>query len=67
MIPADFGTSDETRLKTAADSLDRLRNELIDKQEEIQELRAYYQAGIDAEIQAVVDMVRKSGDGGMSH
>ena len=61
-----FGTADEARLKTAADSLDRLRNELIAKQEEIEELRTYYQAGIDAEIQAVVDMVRESGDGGMS-
>jgi hypothetical protein len=61
-----FGTADESRLKTAADSLDRLRNELIGKQEEIEDLRAYYQAGIDAEIQDVVDMVRASGDGGMS-
>ena len=44
--------SDQSRLKTAAENLDRLRNELIDKQAEIGELRAYYQAGIDAEIQA---------------
>lgn len=56
----DKGPSDGSRLKTMADTLDRLRNEVIAKQAEIQELRAYYQAGIDAEIQGIVDTVRKA-------
>ena len=57
------GPSDPSRLKTAAENLDRLRNELIEKQAEIEELRAYYQAGIDAEIQGIVALVRKTGKG----
>ena len=52
-----LGTSDQSRLKTVAENLDRLRNELIEKQTEIGELRAYYQAGIDAEIQEIADRV----------
>jgi hypothetical protein len=58
-VPAvpDAEPSDESRLKTTADNLDRLRNELIDKQAQIQELRDYYQAGIEAEIQGVIDTV----------
>ena len=52
--------SDLSRLKAAAENLDRLRNELIDKQAEIGELRAYYQAGIDAEIQRIADRVRSA-------
>ncbi len=55
--------SDKTRLKTAAENLDRLRNELIEKQAEIEDLRVYYQAGINAEIQGIVDMFRKTGEG----
>ncbi len=55
--------SDRSRLKTAADKLDRLRNKLLEKQAEIEELRVYYQAGIDAEIQAVIDTVQKTGKG----
>jgi flagellar basal body-associated protein FliL len=60
-----FGTADESRLKTAADNLDRLRSELIEKQDEIDELRTYYQAGIDAEIQGVVDTIRQADNGGI--
>lgn len=55
--------SDLSRLKAAAENLDRLRNELIDKQAEIGELRAYYQAGIDAEFQRIADRVRSAGKG----
>ncbi len=55
--------SDVSRLKAAAENLDQLRNELIDKQAEIGELRAYYQAGIDAEIQRIADRVRSAGKG----
>ncbi|MBC2713136.1 MAG: hypothetical protein HGJ94_19735 [Desulfosarcina sp.] len=58
-----YGPSDQSRLKTAAEKLDRLRNELIEKQAEIEELRAYYQAGIDAEIKGIVNTVRKTGKG----
>jgi hypothetical protein len=57
------GRSDQDRLKAATENLDRLRNELIHKQAEIEELRAYYQAGIDAEIQGIVDRVRNTGNG----
>ena len=60
-VVVDYGPSDESRLKKAAQALDQLRNELIVKQAEIEELRSYYQAGIDAEIQGVVDTVRKAG------
>ncbi|WP_319409976.1 hypothetical protein [uncultured Desulfosarcina sp.] len=55
--------SDQSRLKTAAENLDRLRNELIEKRSEIEELRTYYQAGIDAEIQEIVERVRQTGKG----
>ena len=55
--------SDVSRLKAAAENLDQLRNELIHKQAEIGELRAYYQAGIDAEIQRIADRVRSAGKG----
>ncbi|MCB2146628.1 MAG: hypothetical protein KQI81_09150 [Deltaproteobacteria bacterium] len=58
--------SDQSRLKMAADNLDRLRNELIQKRSEIDELRTYYQAGIDAEIQGIVEIVRKTGKGPVS-
>ena len=59
--------SDQSRLKRAVDDLDRLRNELIEKQAEIEQLRVYYQAGIDAEIQGIVDMLRQTGNGSISH
>jgi hypothetical protein len=50
--------SDQSRLKTAADNLDRLRTDVIEKQAEIEELRAYYLAGIEAEIKGIADRVR---------
>jgi len=57
------GPSDQSRLKRAAENLDRLRSQLIEKQAEIGELRVYYQAGIDAEIRSIADKVRNAGKG----
>jgi hypothetical protein len=51
-------TSDQTRLKNAAEQLDRLRSELQAKREEIEELRTYYQTGIGAEMQGILDVLR---------
>ena len=65
-VAAVQGPSGQSRLKTAAESLDRLRTEIIGKQSEIAELRAYYQAGIDAEIQTIADRVRNAGNGEIS-
>jgi hypothetical protein len=59
----DDGHSDGSRLKVMADNLDRLRSEVIEKQNEIDELRTYYQAGIDAEIQGVVETIRQADNG----
>lgn len=61
--PAVQGPSDQSRLETVAENLDRLRDELIAKQAEIEELRRYYQAGIDAEIQAIVDTLGQANRG----
>ncbi len=55
--------SDQSRLDTAAEELDRLRRRIIEKHAEIGELRAYYQAGIDAEIQNLADTVKNAGKG----
>ncbi|BBO80053.1 hypothetical protein DSCO28_06190 [Desulfosarcina ovata subsp. sediminis] len=49
------------QLKAIATALDQLRNELLAKQGEIEELRGYYQSGIDAEIAGILDSIRKSG------
>ncbi|BBO87368.1 hypothetical protein [Desulfosarcina ovata] len=49
------------QLKAIATALDQLRNELLAKQVEIEELRGYYQSGIDAEIAGILDSIRKSG------
>ncbi|WP_155315276.1 hypothetical protein [Desulfosarcina alkanivorans] len=59
--PVDGGRSDVSRLEAAAGNIDRLRSEVLDKRAEIEELRAYYQSGIDAEKQGVVDAVRNTG------
>lgn len=56
-------SSDQSRLDTAAEELDRLRRRIIEKLAEIGELRAYYQAGIDAEIQDLAEKVRSAGQG----
>lgn len=55
------GQSDRSRLETAADNLELLRKDLIAKQAEIDELRAYYQSGIDAEMQGIADSLRSVG------
>ena len=60
------GSSGQSRLKRAAENLDRLRSQLIQKQAEIGELRAYYQAGIDTEIQSIADRVKNAGKGKIS-
>ena len=62
-LTVDRDSSDQSRLNTATQKLDQLRSELIEKQREIEELRAYYQAGIDAEIEDIVEMVRETGPG----
>lgn len=61
------GQSDRSRLKIAADNLERLRDDLILKQAEIEELRAYYQTGIDAEIQGITDTIRTVGESRSSY
>lgn len=55
--------SEPSRLKTAIANLDRLRNEMLEKQAEVEELRAYYQTGIDEEIQGLIDTVHQVGHG----
>jgi hypothetical protein len=51
-VPAE--PSDESRLSGLIEDLDGLRGELIAKQKEIEELRGYYQSGIDAEIESII-------------
>ncbi|MBC2713319.1 MAG: hypothetical protein HGJ94_20675 [Desulfosarcina sp.] len=65
-VAVAYGPSDESRLKMAAEKLDRLRNELIEKKAAIEELRFYYQAGIDAEIRDIVKTVRETGKGAIT-
>ncbi len=64
-VAAVHGPSDQSRLEAAAENLDRLRRRIIEKQSQIGELRAYYQAGIDAEIQGIADKVKNAGKGGI--
>ena len=59
----DHQPSGQSRLQTTAEALNRLRNQIIAKQAEIEELRAYYQAGIDAEVKGIIDTVRQVGKG----
>ncbi|MFO7715661.1 hypothetical protein [Desulfosarcina sp.] len=59
-ITVDLPPSDHAQLKTAAEKLHRLRGTLLEKQTEIQALRAYYQAGIDAEIAGIVEILHKT-------
>ncbi|MEE4111679.1 MAG: hypothetical protein V2I40_02615, partial [Desulfobacteraceae bacterium] len=59
------GPSDQSRLNTAAENMDRLRSQIIEKQTEIGKLRAYYQAGINAEIQGIAHKVGNAGNGKM--
>ena len=55
------GSAEVSRLKSIAEDLDRLRDALISKQGEIQELRDYYQTGITSEINTILDVIRQSG------
>lgn len=64
--PENTETTDVARLKQVAGALDRLRGKLVAKQGEIDELRAYYQSGIDAEMKRILDTVRKSGNSTIS-
>jgi len=57
-IQPDQHASDRSSLKTAAEDLDRLRSQLLAKKAEIEELRAYYQAGIDAEINEIIELLK---------
>ncbi|WP_319525356.1 hypothetical protein [uncultured Desulfosarcina sp.] len=57
-VDPDPHASDRSRLKTAMESLNDLRSQLLAKKAEIEELRAYYQAGIDAEINGILDMLK---------
>ena len=54
--------TDQSRLNRVAQDLEQLRDRLVAKQNEIEELRAYYQAGIDAEIQGIVTAARQAGN-----
>ena len=56
-VPQDQHASDQSRLKTAAEDLDRLRSQLLAKKAEIEELRTYYQDGIDAEINGIIELL----------
>ncbi|WP_054691015.1 hypothetical protein [Desulfosarcina cetonica] len=64
--PENTEATDVARLKQVAGALDRLRGKLVAKQGEIDELRAYYQSGIDAEMKRILDTVRKSGNSTIS-
>jgi len=66
-IDAGQDPTDQSRLKAMAASLENLRGAMLAKQDEIEELRAYYKAGIDAEIQGVVRTLRSRNDNKMSH
>jgi hypothetical protein len=61
LVVDDYIPSDESRLKTAAETLAQLRRDLIEKHAEIEELRTYYQSGIDAEVQGILDVARETG------
>ena len=54
-------------LTTTVDALNRLRERLVAKQREIEELRDYYRSGIDAEMKAIVEAIRQAGKGKPSY
>ncbi|MDL2275350.1 hypothetical protein LJC22_04400 [Desulfosarcina sp. OttesenSCG-928-G10] len=65
--PSSSGMTDsKARLAAIASELDQLRNEMIAKQQEIEDLRKYYQAGIDTEIKSILDIIRHSGKSTLS-
>ena len=55
-------SSDQYQLKTIGDEIDQLRDELIAKRKEIEELREYYQTGINAELQNLVKTLQETGN-----
>ena len=59
-------SSERSRLKATIEKLDHLRGKVLDKQAEIAELRTYYQDGIDAEIQSIVNSIQRNGNTGIS-
>ena len=61
--PVTDAPSDQSGLKAIGDQIDGLRNELLAKREEIEALRDYYQAGIDAEVRSMVETLQKTGSG----
>ena len=68
-VPADVPRSPEIQpqLKTIAAALEQLRAALLSKQKEIEELRTYYKAGIDTEIQGIVRTVSQWDAGKATH
>ncbi len=63
--PINDNVLDQQRVKNKIDEIDLLRNDLIAKRNEIKELQDYYHTGIDAEIQNLADIFRKSGIEGL--
>jgi hypothetical protein len=53
--------TDLSRLKTTIVELNRLRQELIDKQTEINDLQSYYRAGIESETRGLMDLTGSRG------
>ena len=49
------------RLNEIGERLEQLRQELLHKKGEIEELRDYYQTGIDSEVNTILDSIRDSG------
>ncbi len=54
-IPEIDLESKSNRLKAIGERVSKLRNELIEKQKEIADLKRYYQKGISLEIDALID------------
>ena len=49
-------------LAAAAERLDRLRQQLIEKRAAIEQLRSYYRAGVEAETDLVIQLLRDAGE-----
>ncbi|MGA6926750.1 MAG: hypothetical protein WBY88_13765 [Desulfosarcina sp.] len=64
--PAELETTGQSRLEKTMEQLDRLRGELFQKQAEIEELDAYYQDGIETEIESVVETIRERKQTGLT-
>jgi len=61
--PVNDDFSDQARLKAIAEQLDQLRDQLLAKRKEIEELRDYYQNGIDTEIRSIVEKLQNLDSG----